>query len=641
MMKTQEELNYEEGARIRGQQVGQGDIQGANFIGKFSANSIKTRIRNNLTRYVDNTYEMYDDVKMALPIKYLDNLYVNNNRDYTKNLVFMFDRWNKSMLHKEHMDEVFIAGEGLKQYLQMKKHANGQPMFENTVKFLEKKLISDIQNRTIQQKWTRTPIPGGWIKDPITGKRTKINIDLDKVIEAMMGWTSATIMWLRPMQGGGNGLHAKMLTYRESLKGSIASSFLHIDGDAIDFKVKDNVFADKVYFTSFLPDVMLGKMQQNKLWLLAEKLNYIPDNYDYATNRRFLLSTRNAITDSSSMYMFHSKPEEYVSLTTMAAQLHHLKHPTNGKSLWDNYTVKRNPETGVHEVVWKGGIRGYEKHGKGETATTEAITELTSHEIAKLKKVHERMQGGYRKEEAANLEVYVMGKAMIQFKKYLPRLIMNALGSKKEVVDLGYYKTVVENGMKDQDGKPVDIYEWTARVNEGRWRTLVNAIRTMAGIGSAEYKWSAMEPEQKQNIIDAILTLGLWSIMSGAYLTLFYDDDDDDTFKKWWRNYLILNLSQQYNPMELLHTLESASRPVSVARMYKATESFYMMLIATGDLMFKDGDNAFTSDGDLKGWNNFKRSIPYLASWEDFATKMQHGAPTEEWWTDKFENKWR
>ncbi len=93
--------------------------------------------------------------------------------------------------------------------------------------------------------------------------------------------------------------------------------------------------------------------------------------------------------------------------------------------------------------------------------------------------------------------------------------------------------------------------------------------------------------------------------------------------------------------MDLLHTLESASTPVSLARMYKATESFSMMLIATGDLMFKGGDNAFTSDGDLKGWNNFKRSIPYLASWEDFSSKMRQGGPTEEWWTDKWENKWR
>ena len=93
--------------------------------------------------------------------------------------------------------------------------------------------------------------------------------------------------------------------------------------------------------------------------------------------------------------------------------------------------------------------------------------------------------------------------------------------------------------------------------------------------------------------------------------------------------------------MELLHTMETASRPVSLARMYKMTESFTMLMVSTGDLMFMGGDNAFTQEGDLKGWNNFKRSIPYLASWQDFSSKMKHASPTEEWWVERMERDWR
>jgi hypothetical protein len=62
-------------------------------------------------------------------------------------------------------------------------------------------------------------------------------------------------------------------------------------------------------------------------------------------------------------------------------------------------------------------------------------------------------------------------------------------------------------------------------------------------------------------------------MMYGGYLALFRDEDDDDTLKKWWYNYLVNNLTQQYNPIDLLHTLESASRPGSTAHRRAAMSS--------------------------------------------------------------------
>jgi len=449
-----------------------------------------------------------------------------------------------------------------------------------------------------------------------------------------------TTMWLRPMQGGGNGLHAKLVTYREGLKGSIASKFLHIDGDAIDFQVNDMVFADGVYFGSFLKDSMFGDLRKNKMWLLASKLNYLPDNYDYATNRRFLLSTRNNAISKSSLYNFHSKPEEYVSLTTMVAQLHYLKNPTTGKSLWDSYEV-RKMQDGTYDVVWTGGIRGYERIGKGTAITETPMTELTTREIAKLKKVHERMQGGYRKEEAANLEIFVMGKMLIQFKKYFPRLLMNAMGGKREEIGLGYYKKLMEEHIDPDTGKKLPTYEWVRRVNEGRWRTIINTILSYMGMADRGYRWNSLGTEQKQNIIDGILTLSMFGLFAGLYSAFFYDDDDDDTFKKWWWNYLVMNLSQQYNPVDMLNIAETMMRPVALARMNKLAMSSLRMFIATGNLMIGNTDEAFTRDGDLKGWNEIMRSIPYLASWHDFSNKMIHGSFTEDWWVEKWVDQWR
>jgi hypothetical protein len=191
------------------------------------------------------------------------------------------------------MEPVYDVGQALKAYLDMKRYSDGEPMFENVVKFLDNKLVTDIQNKVIKAKWTKIPLHVAKFYDPIDHKYKDLNLDFDKLVDLMKNWTSATIMWLKPLQGIGNGLHAKMLTYREGMKGSIASKFAHIDGDAIDYKLESILFADSVYFGEYIKDGLIGDVNKNKAWLLAQKLNYIPDNYDYATNRRFILSTRN------------------------------------------------------------------------------------------------------------------------------------------------------------------------------------------------------------------------------------------------------------------------------------------------------------------------------------------------------------
>ena len=122
---------------------------------------------------------------------------------------------------------------------------------------------------------------------------------------------------------------------------------------------------------------------------------------------------------------------------------------------------------------------------------------------------------------------------------------------------------------------------------------------------------------------------------------MFEDDKEDDTFKKWWKMYMIQNVSQQYNPMELLKTMETVARPVSLARAYKFTEAFANMMIASGNAAVGNKDKAFTQQGDLRGWNEFQRSIPYVASWHDLSLKLSNASETEQWWTDLMQNKWR
>jgi len=105
--------------------------------------------------------------------------------------------------------------------------------------------------------------------------------------------------------------------------------------------------------------------------------------------------------------------------------------------------------------------------------------------------------------------------------------------------------------------------------------------------------------------------------------------------------YLVDNMTQQYNPLDLLHTLESASRPVSLARGYKAVTSFTKLTIALTDLALGDKEGAFTQKGDLRGWSEFRKSIPGLASYYDFHKKVTNAKSVDPDWLVEFQHKWR
>lgn len=598
------------------------------LLSKKFFNELKLR---STSFYLINNYEGRLDKEMVLPLKYMGNFIIDSQKKYTRNMEFQMDRWVKTMTYKKNMDPVYALGEGVKAYLEMSKDRN-QPMYTNTVEFLDKKITSDVLGRMRDQRLTRKSIRllGTNIDDK--------EIRLDAVLLASKNWVSATTMWLKPFTGTGNGIHANLLKHKEGLKGTVAS-FMGIDGNAIDYTLKDSLFADDVYFREHTANAMQGKLREDKTFLMLRHFRYLPDNFDYRSSPKYLMSTRNRIMSESTMYSFHSIPEEFVAITTMIAQLHHLKHPTlknekTGKplSIWDCYTVKPNAE-GIMELQWTGGKRGVLKEGSGPMSTYKDMYELIPQEIAKLKKVYERMQGGYRKEEAAALEVYALGKVFIQLKKYAPQLIMNAVGSKKYVYELGYLKKTAER----KDGE--DVYEWMARLNEGRYRVLGKFLATSLHLSNnPDYRWSNMNNELKQHVIDAILTLSMWSLSYFAYIKMFDDDKDTDTYKRWWKMYLIDNLGQQYNPVELLRILEQGLQPVALSRAIKTTQAFAQLLVASSHLAMGDKEEALTLKGDLRGWNEMRKSIPLMSSYTDFIKRLEAGESIT--WDFRF-NKYR
>lgn len=136
-------------------------------------------------------------------------------------------------------------------------------------------------------------------------------------------------MWLKPIQGTANGVFTYIYTVKEGIKGSIIQRRLFgLDNSVVDFTTSDLAWATGMYL-DMQKDAMLGNLRTNKMFLLLKRLNYLPDNYKWATESSDLLTARNKLFSQSTMYMFHTIPEEAVTAMIMAAQLKNMRISKN------------------------------------------------------------------------------------------------------------------------------------------------------------------------------------------------------------------------------------------------------------------------------------------------------------------------
>jgi len=399
---------------------------------------------------------------------------------------------------------------------------------------------------------------------------------------------------------------------------------------------------------------MTGNLHKNKLWILAKKLNYIPDNYDIYANKDMSSITRGKIFEQSSLYMFHSIPEEAMALVIMSAQLRRMKIQSkdeyNGKSLWEMYEVKEveDDKTKVkyYDAIWKDDyVRQYINTApEGIAPNYEAIKGLTTDEIRKMKYMYQRMHGGYRADEKTYLEYFVLGEIFMQFKRYLPNMLRLYGQSRSKIQSYGYYKpkTDTQGNVIMQDGK--QVVEWHSRVVEGRFITIIGlilnamAIRNTTGenltlkdkflnwVGvsaNESYKWENLPEAQKELLIDFGVTMSMWLGITMIYLSAGGGvDDDKDPFLKF-TDRIAKNFVQNYNIKEAAREVLANGWPSTFKVFWYKIQSiseltWSMMYLAAGE-----EDKALTRQGTLHGTNQFiKYWMPYGGSYYDFVRLM-------------------
>lgn len=194
------------------------------------------------TLQVEDEYEeMFNEVE-ALPMKNLGSDYSNTVGNYSINAEVQFDLFVRNMIYKDELDDVFAFGVGLKDYLVKKKDIAHQPLFENTVKYLETAIEMQVRGRK------QLNFPGGFVQRNGSiirnGQGNIYKFDWIKMLRSAKSMASAPIMWLKLPQGTANGIFTYMFSLKEGIKDSLIRSskignWMGIDGDQASFTFRD------------------------------------------------------------------------------------------------------------------------------------------------------------------------------------------------------------------------------------------------------------------------------------------------------------------------------------------------------------------------------------------------------------------
>ena len=562
-----------------------------------------------------------DEHQYGLRVKYLGSYELEAADMFTKNVEFIFDKFMKNLIYKKHLDDVYHYGLGLQIYLQMKRPPNStQSYFKNTVSFLEHHMESQLLNAKRKTKWSRAGI-----------RPTRyVDIDIDNMINLLRNFTTMSVMWLKPVTGIANGIFTWMINHRKAAVTSLLKLDKNVNVNKLDYGEREFWEAQEEW-GKMQRDAMMGNLRENKTFLLLRNFKFLPDNFDFQSRDSDLLTLQNPLTKQSSLFFFHTIFEEWNAAVVMIAEMKSIKLK-DGTTAWDHYKVKdvaydkslgKEFEGKTYKnVVWDGTIRGAKKKNAIDDEY-EVLTELTSLEIEGMKRVYAKMHGGYRKDERTMLEMYALGAAFLQYKKYLPSQLINLFGSRGKETYLGALELKKDAAKIIKDGQELDVYEWVARVSEGRAKVFMNFVLATLRIKnsgqSKEYLWENLSETDKEGLVDLMFTMSTYLAMVAVAGALFGWDEDEDPVKKTTAR-ILDNYSQQYNFLDMLRTFKN---PVAfISKTYLLSTSLAQVLASFGFDLIGNEKGSHTIKGDRRGWNNLQKQIPFFSSFYDIRKFM-------------------
>lgn len=342
-----------------------------------------------------------------------------------------FRNFTQQLIFKDELDEAYAFGKSLQNYFKTKKSLKGANQYKYAQQFMEDHLVlhflGGVQND--KSRW--------WNKHDFVVSDKLANSKIGEVFNLKEGQVIALSGWklMKMLKSFGSvaAMAFKLTSASFNLglilgtnlikatSGSIATSFFNVDPKDVDFTIPTlaRAVGDYLhYHWQTLPGVGRSK-KQAKLYNIAQKLNFLPESYDYDLRKESIVE-RNKLFDWGNLFIFHKISEDFGSFTVLAASLRHSKFEvlneetgeTSVMSLYDMYDDQGNEKPNL--------TRGFERLQDGTLKKLRGISEDEAHSF---RRVMERIHGSYAEEERLAIELNILGQLGLQFKKYIPTLI--------------------------------------------------------------------------------------------------------------------------------------------------------------------------------------------------------------------------
>lgn len=557
-------------------------------------NYMKHAIANRMSMFYEENIEGENQLQYGIPVKYIGSKSDIHNPDLnTSNLEVAFKTYMQHMINKKHYDTVYALGDSIKGYLAMQKTNENASEFVGY--HMHRNLIGRIDDQG-QGYWRKG------FKLPLTIDDKPIYFSPVKFQKLIGSGVAAAALWLNVPSSAKNAAQAMWAVSKESMVNSLASTeWGGVSVDNQDLSGKNHAKAYALW-GDYQKACMMGNGKAHPVHVFMKSFRMYPEMTELGTRKDLLTQGATALS-TNNLSILYGYPEAMTTavlgmdaMMTMTVK----SGPYAGKSMWDIYSnsikVDDSSGEGTFELPTDF-TRGKLRMGDN---TLQELKGLNPLEIQKLHRIVQRVKGGYRTEERSMVEAHAIGELFMLFRRYLPAAIVNGLKAKQYDHSIG---SLVKT---DQE----DVYEWQARLTEGRLRTAAGGLYALFGLrGGQGYKWADMSDMQKRNILDLGMTFTTWALTGALVAVAFGDSDDEDSAKKW-ASEMNMRLIEQWNFIDWAKT--ATDQPVAVKRSLEAIAGMWELSAATAHLTTGNEEDAYTARDDLKGLNQVMKNIPVV-----------------------------
>lgn len=561
---------------------------------------VKHELAKRFSMFYEENVEGENQKQYGIPVKFLGTGSSIHNPDiHTSNLEVAFKGFMQHMVNKKHYDTVYALGDSVKGFLELQRDAQGNLINKNAAEFvgyhMHRNLIGRIEDRG-EGFWRK----GFRIATSADGR--DINFSPIKFMRALNSGVAAATLWLNLPSAAKNAGQAVWAVSKESMVNSLSTTeWGGVTVDKQDLSGKNHAKAYSMWM-NYQKDSMLGKGGAHPVHVFTKTFRMFPEMTELGVHNRSMLSDGGTAFNLNHMSALYSYPEQMTTAIMGMDAMMSMKvdtGPYKGKSMWDVYT----DSIVVDETTGEGSYKLPDDFTRGRILmgdnTTQELKGLNALEVQKLHRIVQRVKGGYRSEERSMIEATALGEMFMLFRRWLPASIVNGFKSKQYDQSMG---ALVKT---DQE----DVYQWQARLTEGRWRTMAGVIGNLAGTAKRRgYNWADMSDMQRKNIIDAGITLNTWAVTSALVAVMFGDADEKDSMKKW-ASEMNMRIVEQWNAVAMA---ESAFQgPAAIIRLLEVIKGMSQLGMATAAMATSgEEEDIYTRRGDLRGANAILKNLP-------------------------------